>query len=337
MVESLKKNILIITKSTDHSGVQRTIDRIKEQGGNPIRLDTDLFPTHCSVEIKIENGMQKKILLTPCGRIDIGDLSAVYYRRFYMGQGIPNNLPDERWRDVSEETRETIIGLIEGYNVAGDVFFIDSYWRVRRADNKHWQLKIAKQVGIDIPNTLDTNTPAAVKKLFRANPEGIITKVQTHFAVVENNQELVVYTTKVKKEDLKHLEGLKYSPMTFQEILIKKMEYRVTIVGNKIFSSAFNPNHTEHTKVDWRRTVNCEQKTWIPKDLPEELNQKLLQFMNKVELQYGAIDIVETVDGRFVFLEVNACGEYHWLDKQRETYISHTIADVLMGVGRRTF
>ena len=54
-------------------------------------------------------------------------------------------------------------------------------------------------------------------------------------------------------------------------------------------------------------------------------------------LNYGAIDIILTPDGQHVFLELNPCGEFFWLEVAPGLPISEAIADVLAGhsVSRR--
>jgi len=47
-------------------------------------------------------------------------------------------------------------------------------------------------------------------------------------------------------------------------------------------------------------------------------------------LNYGAIDIILTPDGKHVFLELNPCGEFFWLERSPGLPISDAIADVLL-------
>jgi len=47
-------------------------------------------------------------------------------------------------------------------------------------------------------------------------------------------------------------------------------------------------------------------------------------------LNYGAIDIILTPDGRHVFLELNPSGEFLWLERTPGLPISHAIADLLL-------
>jgi hypothetical protein len=53
--------------------------------------------------------------------------------------------------------------------------------------------------------------------------------------------------------------------------------------------------------------------------------------MDFFSLNYGAIDIILTPDGKHVFLELNPCGEFFWLEHSAGLPISNAIADLLLG------
>jgi hypothetical protein len=52
-------------------------------------------------------------------------------------------------------------------------------------------------------------------------------------------------------------------------------------------------------------------------------------------LNYGAVDLIVTPDGRHVFLEVNPVGEFFWLERHPGLPVSDAIADVLLGLAPR--
>jgi len=74
---------------------------------------------------------------------------------------------------------------------------------------------------------------------------------------------------------------------------------------------------------------------WQPYQLPVEVEQKLLRLMDYFSLNYGAIDIILTPARKHVFVEVNPCGEFFWLERSPGLPISDAIADVLVGHSRR--
>ena len=48
-------------------------------------------------------------------------------------------------------------------------------------------------------------------------------------------------------------------------------------------------------------------------------------------LSYGAVDLVLTPEGRYVFLEINPNGQYLWVEDATGLPISDALCDLLMG------
>src|SRR5688572_14081766 len=111
------------------------------------------------------------------------------------------------------------------------------------------------------------------------------------------------------------MEGLELCPMTFQEKIEKRVELRVTIVGDRVFSAAVDSSALERSKNDWRREGVALIRAWTPHPLPPTVEKQLLGVMDFFGLNYGAMDVIVTPDDRYVFIEVNPVGEFFWLDK----------------------
>jgi glutathione synthase/RimK-type ligase-like ATP-grasp enzyme len=52
--------------------------------------------------------------------------------------------------------------------------------------------------------------------------------------------------------------------------------------------------------------------------------------MDRLNRVFGAIDIVVTPDGRYVFLEVNPAGQWAWFDDEITLPIRDAIVDLLV-------
>lgn len=155
--------------------------------------------------------------------------------------------------------------------------------------------------------------------------------MQSSFAVHKAEEEHVVYTSEVTDAHLADLDGLTLCPMTFQHKLDKKLELRVTIAGKKIFTFSIDSQRVANAQVDWRKEGVAMIDDWQPFELPRDIQQKLLAFMDDYKLNYGAIDLILTPENEYYFLEINAAGEYFWLDKLCDNEISKQIAGVLLG------
>jgi glutathione synthase/RimK-type ligase-like ATP-grasp enzyme len=54
--------------------------------------------------------------------------------------------------------------------------------------------------------------------------------------------------------------------------------------------------------------------------------------MDSLRLSFAAIDMIQSEDGEYVFLEVNPSGQWLWLDEMLNFGISEAIAKWLGGV-----
>ena len=319
--------VLIVTFSQDNESIPLVIKEIEARGEKAFRFDTDRYPTEVKLDI-YSSDTEKVIITDGEQQLDLREVSSVWYRRMRYGQKIPNSM-DKQYRDASiQECRATVRGMIA--SLQG--FHFDKMSNVDRANNKQLQLQIARQVGLLTPRTLTSNNPEAVKKFAQECPQGIITKMLSSFAIYDDQgRENVVFTTPVKNEDLENMEGLRFCPMTFQENVPKALELRTTIVGHRVFTAAVDSQSLEGSTYDWRKEGRSLSKNWQPYNLPEDIEKKLLKLMAEFGLNYGAIDIIVTPDGRHVFLEVNPVGEFFWLEIYSPHYpISQAIAEVLL-------
>jgi MvdD family ATP-grasp ribosomal peptide maturase len=318
--------VLIITHSQDNESIQMVMQAIADRGGKAFRFDTDKFPT----EVQLDGKNERLILADADQQLDLHAVSAVWYRRIAIAAQIPTTM-DAQLRQASvQESRVTIQGMIA--SIRG--FHLDPIPHIRRADNKQLQLQVARELGLDTPRTLTTNNPIAVKDFAQECEQGMITKMLSSFAIYDQQgEEKVVFTNPVTAEDLEHLDGLRFCPMTFQEKIPKALELRTTIVGKQIFTAAVDSQALETAKYDWRREGLALMEAWQPYQLPEDVESKLLKLMTEFGLNYGAIDILLTPDGRHVFLEVNPVGEFFWLERCPGLPISQAIAEVLLGSG----
>ena len=91
----------------------------------------------------------------------------------------------------------------------------------------------------------------------------------------------------------------------------------------------------EKAQYDWRKEGEALLFDWYEYDIPTKLKKQILKLMDLYQLNYGAMDFIETPDGKLHFLEVNSGGEYMWLDLLFKGKISEAIANVLIGNVKR--
>jgi MvdD family ATP-grasp ribosomal peptide maturase len=323
--------VLIVTHSQDNESIPLVIKAIEQQGGKAFRFDTDRFPTEVRLDAHYGKGTERLILTFEQEKLDLREVAAVWYRRIWIGGRIPTTM-DAQLRQASiKESLATVQGMIA--SLKG--FHLDPVPNIRRADNKQLQLQVAQALGLDTPRTLITNNPQAVREFAKECEEGMITKMLSSFAIYEEGKEKVVFTNPVAAEDLENLDGLRFCPMTFQEKVPKALELRTIIVGKRVFTASIDSQSSEGARNDWRRRGVALLEDWKPYNLPQSVEEKLLKLMEHFGLNYGALDLILTPDGRHVFLEVNPVGEFFWLERCPGLPISKAIADILLSQSQK--
>ncbi len=321
--------ILIVTHSQDNPAPLAVARALEARGERVYRFDTDLFPTRIQLSLD-EDGDGR--LSGPSGVLELSDVTAVWYRRNSTGSGIPREMDPQLRQPSVEESRRLVFGMMEALGV----FQLDALEVVRRAENKPLQLRLARELGMEVPRTLMTNDPEAVRAFAASCPSGVVAKMMASFAVYDaRGQEQVVFTTPLSPEALEDLEGLDLCPMTFQERLTKAVELRVTVVGERVMAAAIDSQALPGAREDWRREGLALIDAWKPYTLPRTVHAQVLGLMDALGLNYGAFDFIVTPEGRHVFLEVNPSGEFMWLLRNPGLPIDEALASVLTGRAMR--
>jgi len=324
-------SILIVTHSADNESIAMVIEALQHRGARVIRLNTDLYPERVRVATRFRAGGIERTLIDEAGRsFDLDEVTALWYRRFYVAASLPAELGDTREACLNEAKR-SLYGTIASLTC----FQLDPLICVRRADHKELQLQRARAHGLETPETLITNDPEKARAFYDALGGKVVTKVQSSFAIHRDDQEMVVFTSVMKPEDLDGLSDLRYCPMMFQEQVDKALELRATVVGREVFTASIDSQRNLETSVDWRRDGIGLIDDWRPYRLPPDVEKGLLALMQDFGLNYGGADFIVTPDGRHVFLEVNAGGEWFWLQRNPGLPIADALARVLLDPSAR--
>lgn len=193
-----------------------------------------------------------------------------------------------------------------------------------RAENKLFQLYIAKECGMTIPityisNFADMNLEREKKYVVKAIDTAL-------FYDVENGKEMFTYSTIFTGADLLEYD-LSSAPVFVQELLNPKIDCRVTYIKGKMFPVKILKNG-QGIIGDWRLQKNEIEYSLF--QLPDEILGYIDDMMKKLGLNFGGIDLAFS-KGEYYFIEVNPTGEWGWLQNQAGLKISQAIKDALYG------
>ena len=102
-------------------------------------------------------------------------------------------------------------------------------------------------------------------------------------------------------------------PWLVQDVVEARLDVTVVYVRGRAFAFALDRTSFTDKTLDWREVGEQTTPLWVPHTLPEAVLKQTLAYMQHIALDYGRLDFL--FDGeRYWFLEVNANGEWDWLD-----------------------
>lgn len=317
----------MIISGVDDPHVDTMVERLTEMGHEPIRLDTEDIPMRASFSFELSPEQPRwrtSIALAAARRtVALDDVRSIWWRHPTPYFGLPADLAD----DEREFARGEIDHALRGALALSDCYWVSYPERIREASWKIEQLQRAAEHGFEVPATIVTNDPADIRAFFEANAGDIVYKVLTDPFLgaptvaakhpdrpIEEARE--IKTTRFGREDLDQLDGVQLAPCLFQAYVPKRVELRVTVIGDELFTVEIDSQAHEGTKVDWRNWNDGGFEIPYRKaNLPADLADRCLTFVRRYGLNFSAIDFVLTPDGRYVFLENNPNGQFMWIDK----------------------
>jgi glutathione synthase/RimK-type ligase-like ATP-grasp enzyme len=184
-------------------------------------------------------------------------------------------------------------------------------------------------MGFELPPTLITNDPDEFLDFYNQHNGNIISKLLGIAFTKHIGAKFNRYTEVVSKRNVGYAETVRYCPSIFQAYVPKKVELRITVIGEQVFAAEIHSQESHHTRYDWRR-YDLYQTPHLPHDLPAEVRQLCVELTRKLGLCYGAIDMILTPDGRYVFIEINPNGQYLWIELLTELPITEALCDLLI-------
>jgi len=317
--------ILIITNKLDPHA-DWVIRLLKRKGIDFARFNTEDFPQKVVVSWEAsEVGFEGEVNLPSGKNVILSQVSACWYRRPLPPVVNKQIFTEHSKKFVLEESKEFLSFLWNNMNC----FWINHPLDIKRAESKPLQLKFASKCGLSIPRTLITNSPKKAKEFCESCNGLVISKVLGRGEVEYQNDYYFIYTHRLKPEDLKNLSDIRFAPVIFQEHIEKSVEIRVTIFGEKVFACEIHSQDSEKTKDDWRH-YDFENVKHEVHQLPIEIEKKCLKLVKLLGLKFGAIDMILTPGGQYVFLELNPNGQWLWVEHLVGLPISNALIDLLL-------
>lgn len=311
--------VLIISTSVD-SATDEVVAELENRDIPVVRFNTELYPFNSSLFYQVNSEEIPRLQIKKQN-----NFRSIWYRKVRVPER-PLGMDEGHFDFCLEESRYALVGAILA--LSETVPTISNPKTIWAAEHKPYQLSVAKSCGFIIPETLIGNNSEKVVEAFGKFKGKLIAKPVRTGYLEEAGKPKAIYTSAIKPEHMEQIQRVEVCPSIFQPLLDKQFDIRVTIVGDKVFTAEIDSQTDFDASVDWRKTSNPN----LPHrnhNLPKQIHEKLLLYMNKLGLKFGTIDFVLTKSGEYVFLEINPSGQWLWLDRILGFGITKSIADWL--------
>jgi glutathione synthase/RimK-type ligase-like ATP-grasp enzyme len=321
--------MILLVGHTDDPHVQAVVRQLEEAQRDHFLLDVNTLRSDF-ICMKL-TATDFSCVLSKEGRsVDIKKITAVWLRRVWS-ETVSDLQSQMENAFVQGELRHVLRAL---WSFLQDCYWMNSLEAVHNADQKPYQLYIAKQTGLNVPTTLiSAETDLALKFCHDHNGD-ILYKPFNCYSETWDEKVYLIYANRLNCKQLsENKEGITQAPCLFQEYIPKQLELRVVVIGEHVLAFSIDSQASSYSSVDWRR-YDFDNVSFASYELPGQITALLLSFMRTMKLVFGCIDMILTPSGRYVFLEVNSAGNWLWLEAITKTPISKYISDSLFHRGR---
>jgi glutathione synthase/RimK-type ligase-like ATP-grasp enzyme len=316
--------LLIITNKKDYTA-DFLILALKTYGVDFFRLNTEDFPEVVELVLYLNKSGFDGFFRLPHRTIHLAEIRSVWYRR-PLASKVSSAVVDSAAREFCvTESRETLEGLWR----AMPCLWVSHPDSIHAAEHKLFQLKVAVDVGFTIPETLVTNSPNEAQSYCHCD-NLLVYKPLRRGRITRGEDVSYIYTNVVEQKHASRIENVRFAPSLFQLYIDKAVEIRATVVSEQVFAVELHSQEISEARHDWRR-VEMERLPHEPHQLPHDVESKCIQLVRTLGLRFGAIDLILTPEGEYVFLEINPNGQWAWIQEIcPDLHIREALIDLLI-------
>lgn len=299
-------NVIIVSNSLDFHADEV---ELLERGARVFRINTDKFFVD---QVQLVLGTASEESLSIKGEwLSFSSVSSVLYRR---PESVQVEVSDEHQKEFAEKEAGEFLNQL--YFGLDNALWVSRYQSLERARRKLPQLIVAQALDMQIPLTLITNSPEEVRGFFKRCGGRIIYKtLKSPVIKPGDGPELWgVPTTLLTSEHMDRIDLVRHTGGIFQEYIDKKYEIRVTVIGREVFAAKIDSQAVAEASVDWREAVDLGKVRVEKYELPAKVASQCVGIVEAYGLKFGAIDLIRTPAGHYVFLEINCNGQWLWIE-----------------------
>jgi len=181
-------------------------------------------------------------------------------------------------------------------------------------NSKPYQLFLIRSFGFDVPDTLITTDPQAVREFWSEYGAVIYKSISGVRSIV----------SRLTSRDMTRLDRVTWCPTQFQQY-IPGFDYRVHVVGDEVFACEVISDADDYRYAGQRATT-AELR---PYEIPAGIADRCRALVASLGLHVGGVDLRCRPDGRWFCFEVNPSPAFSFYQAATGQPISEAVAKLL--------
>lgn len=244
--------------------------------------------------------------------LEFEQVGAAYLRPVETEQALPQDIAGDR---LSRLHANAIDRAMIAWADVTTTMVINPPAAMAVNNSKPYQLRLIAEFGFDVPQTLVTTDPSAVRA-FAAQHGRLIYKSVSGTRSIVNT---------LTDTSLERLECVENAPTQFQEY-IPGCDVRVHVVGTEVFAT-----EVRSEAHDYRYASLYDQDVeLLPVTIPSEVAERCRSMTARMGLSVSGIDLRHTPDDSWVCFEVNPSPAFVYYEAATEQPIGEAIARLLI-------
>ena len=298
----MNRTVLILGGADDEQACFM-LEYLREHGQDAELLDSQWFPA--KLGLAHDPATNEWALQLPSGRgLASGQVKSVYWCRF-SSVPIPN-LPDEEQSLLAGNDARS---LFESFLVRYPARWVNGWPGYLLDQTRPAALAVVAGLGVEVPATLSTNDPEAVRAFAARWPRALFKPIQGG----ARSQ----YVTPRHLSD-HNLKNLRYAPVMLQEE-IPGRDVRVFVAGERVLACEGKAS-----------TLDSRDPAVALHQLPSEMEGRCRRIAAALHLVWAGIDFRLTSEGRYVFLQANPSPRFLGYEASSGLPLTASLADLLI-------
>ena len=245
-------------------------------------------------------------------RLDLDEID-VFWNRRLGAPIITADLLDCDKEIAARESERFVRGILS--TVSRHAYAVNGHHQARVAEDKFFQLSTARELGFELPPTLISNDPQAVRNFVHSHEaQGAVVKCFSPVSWEGADRIAINFTARIREDVLPRDGLLRLTPAIYQAYVPKAYEVRVTCMGDELVAVALHSQRQDSSRTDWR-VVSPQALEVTRIALPVAVAHSCRALLRRLDLRFGCIDFIVTPEGEHVFLEINQMGQFLWIEE----------------------